>query len=47
MYKRLYGGFYKVGVRFLGVLIARSLPFGVYFRAAEFWKLPYSIEGPF
>ena len=36
-----YGCFYKVGVLFVGVLIARALLFGVYIRAPGFWKLPH------
>ena len=35
---RLRGCFYKLGVRFVGVLV-RALLFGAYVKAPEFWKL--------
>ena len=37
----LFGCFHKLGVLFVGVLIARALLFGVYSRAPDFWKLPF------
>ena len=36
-----YGGFYKLGVLFEGVLTIRALLLGVYSRAPDFGKLPY------
>ena len=32
------------GVLILGVLVIRDLPFGVYYGAPDFWKLPYGMD---
>ena len=32
--------FHQLGVLFVGILITRTLLFGIYIRATDFWQLP-------